>query len=334
MPPEDPLTPEVVASKGFREYHLARKGDWITFYVRAREHTSLHHLVLFLSGSTPDPCFSYEKRDGKTISYFWGHRDFDLLPPDYAYVVIAKRGVEGAFDDAAPERRTPPIYLQKNSLDYRVWQADQVIDYCCRNLLTHPGKVIVYGHSEGAPVAAKLGTVNRRITHLGFWCGNGLPDYYEFALMRRKQFLQGKMTDAEAQKEIDGLFDDYRSIFTAPDDTQAHNGSRYYTNKRWTSYAEPPVQHLLRVHIPIYVQVATLDENAPIETTYLLPLEFTRLRKRNLTYKVGVGWDHSLNEIDADGKKRSHWEEVFRDFMRWTDGEAAETAKRGEVTHE
>mgnify|MGYP000333017297 FL=1 len=43
-------------------------------------------------------------------------------------------------------------------------------------------KVIVYGHSEGAFVAPKLATVNKRITHLGVWGGSALPDFFDFIL--------------------------------------------------------------------------------------------------------------------------------------------------------
>ncbi|MGC4045453.1 MAG: hypothetical protein QM758_16805 [Armatimonas sp.] len=323
-PVEDPRTPEIIAKHGFREYQIKSGSDWVTFYVHAPGRPPWRNLVLFLSGSTPDPSFSYELKDGKLVSYFWGHKDYEQLPPDYAFAVIAKRGREGAINENAPDGETgpPDVYLKKNSLDYRVWQADQTINYCRKNLLSASPKIIVYGHSEGAPVAAKLGTVNRSITHLGFWCGNALPDYYEFILMQRKEFYSGKITDAEAQQKIDTLLEDYKTIFAAPKDTHPHNDSHMYTKKRWSSYAEPPLNHLLRIRIPIFLQVATLDDNAPIETTYIVPLEFTRLGKRNLTYRVGVGWDHSLNSVDAAGKKTSHWNTVFQEFFQWTQTKA------------
>mgnify|MGYP001603436541 CR=1 FL=1 len=319
-PVVDPRTPEVLARQGFREYRIKAGSDWVTFYVHAPTNPPWRNLVLFLSGSTPDPSFSYEFKDGKLVSYFWGHKDYELLPPDYAYAVIAKRGREGALNESAPAPQAgpPAVYLEKNSLDYRVWQADLVINYSRKYLLKNPEKIIVYGHSEGAPVAAKLGTVNRHITHLGFWCGNALPDFFEFMLMRRKELYQGKSTEAETQKKIDELLTDYKTIFADPKDTHPHKDSSIYTRKRWSSYAEAPVNHLVRLKIPLFVQVVSQDDNAPVETTYMIPLEFTRLGKTNLTYKVGVGWDHSLNSIDSAGKKTSHWKEVFQDFMNWT----------------
>jgi len=317
-PVEDGLTTSVVSSKGFREYQILVKHDWITFYVHSPEKASVRNMVLFLNGSTPDPTFSFERKDGKMHSYFWGPHDYKTLGPDYAYVVIAKRGLEGAIDEAIA-RPTPAIYLQKNSLDYRVWQADEVINFCYRHVLKNPRRLVVYGHSEGSSVAAKLGTVNRRITHLGFWCGNALPDYFDFVFAERKEFLSGHITDAEAEHNIDGQFESYRKIFASPQDTSVQEGGDSYTHKRWSSYAEPPINNLVRIKIPLYVQVATLDENAPVESSYLIPLEFTRLGKRNLTFKVGVGWHHGLNGIDGSGKQIGHWDEVFRDFIRWSE---------------
>lgn len=94
----------------------------------------------------------------------------------------------------------------------------------------------------------------------------------------------------------------------------SHHAS--YTQS-WWSYSEPPINNLLRLEIPIYVQVATNDESAPIESSYLIPLEFARLGKTNLVYKVCVGCDHGFNLKTEDGNIKRTWKEIFKEFIEW-----------------
>ena len=238
------------------------------------------------------------------------HGEFKTLPGNYLFVVIEKVGFEGVIDeDHIPK---PEIYQLQNSLDDRVFRANQVIDTLCVRYVFN--KVIVYGHSEGAPVAAKLATENKQITHLGFWAGNALPDFFDFALESRKAFYRGEISVKESQKQIDELINTFvHDIATDSVNTEG-NG---YTNKRWWSYAEPPINHLLKLDIPIFVQVATNDESAPIESSYLIPLEFARLGKTNLSYNVCVGCDHGFNVKNQDGSIQRNWNRIFNQFISW-----------------
>ena len=193
-----------------------------------------------------------------------------------------------------------------------------MINYIYAHLFA-PKKIIVYGHSEGAPVAAKLGTVNRRITHLGFWGGNALPDFFDFILFDRKENIRQQQSDSVTARNIEAYIQLFREIAADTANTQPSNTNEIteYTHKRWWSYAEPPINHLLRIEQPLYIQAASEDENAPIESNYLIPLEFIRLRKTNLTFRVCVGCDHGfvLTQTGED-----LWPVIFRDFISWTEG--------------
>lgn len=74
---------------------------------------------------------------------------------------------------------------------------------------------------------------------------------------------------------------------------------------------------MLKIDIPIYAVFATGDESTPIETAYLLPIQFMQNRKDNLTFEVCMYCDHSYRENNA-GKKISHWNEIFEKFIEWT----------------
>ena len=179
-------------------------------------------------------------------------------------------------------------------------------------------KLIVYGHSEGAPVAAKLGTVNNKITHIGFWAGNALPDFFDFALFNTKALNAGKMTTDKAFSNIDTLINTFKRIADNPADI-SYSESDDYTNKRWWSYAEPPINNLIKIDVPVFVQVAGNDESAPFESTFLIPLEFTRMKKTNLTYKICIECNHGFEIIKENGETEDKWSEIFQNFMNWTE---------------
>ncbi len=302
-----------------KAYQIVQNGDTIFFYVYPNGNKPKKHLVVFLGGSDPQPLFSYETVNGKLVTYTWTHKDQLQLPDDYLYVLIAKPGMQGVWSEADLAKiadRKPATWYAKNSLGFRVWQVDETIKYCRKHLMDGKGKTIVYGHSEGFNVVSRLLTVNKQVTHAGLWCGSAMPDYYDFMIMKRKEIYTGETSDSLAALQMDTMLTNYKNIFANPD--YAKPGS-IYTNRRWISYARGPIEDLKEVNIPLYQIICTKDDSAPYESAFIVPLEFTRLGKTNLTLRTLVGGDHSLNTKDASGNKVSHWKEYFLDFIKWTD---------------
>lgn len=306
-----PTKTEIVEHYGFVQKSIEDNDQEIIFYTYQKGTQAKTKLIVYLQGSDPSPQFSYRIKDDKIQKLCWLNGEFNSISEDYLYVVIEKIGFEKAInEDDIPK---PKIYQEMNSLENRVSRANSVIEHLTKNNVFE--KVIVYGHSEGAPVGAKLATVNNKITHLGFWAGNALPDFYDFILENRIEFYKGSISDSIAQSQIDEIIYGFKELVKDSLSTKG-NG---YTNLRWWSYSEPPINNLLKINIPIYVQVATLDKSAPIESSYLIPLEFARLKKSNLTYKVCVGCDHGFSLTNEDGKVERKWKEIFINFIDWTE---------------
>jgi len=306
-----PTKTEIVEHYGFQQKSIETNNEEIVFYTYQKGIQAKTKLIVYLQGSDPSPQFSYRIKDDKVQKLCWLNGEFNNISEEYLYVVIEKIGFEKVInEDYIPK---PKIYQEKNSLGNRVSRANSVIEH-----LTSKNdfeKVIVYGHSEGAPVGAKLATINNKITHLGFWAGNALPDYYDFILENRIEFYKGTISDSITQSRIHKNINGFKEIVK---DSLNTNGNGY-TNLRWWSYSEPPINNLLKLAIPIYVQVASLDKSAPIESSYLIPLEFTRLKKSNLTYKVCVGCDHGFILTKKDGKVERKWKQIFENFIGWTE---------------
>lgn len=307
---KEPTKENVLEKFGFEEFFIIMEEDTTFLYYHQKKGSSPTKLVVHLQGTSPDPVFSIEKEDKKFATYRWFPADYNLLNEEYGYVIIAKSGISPI---QRKEIHNYEKYHQLNSLDHRVKQADTVINFLTQKVIKNPERIIVYGHSEGAPVAAKLGTVNTKITHLGFWAGNALPDFYDFALFNSKAMVKGKLSPSEAKENIRELIKEFKEIAANRNSTVAESKDDY-SNKRWWSYSEPPINHLLKIDIPIFVQVAGKDESAPIESTYLIPLEFIRLGKENLTYEICAECDHSFTIGEND-----QWIEIFLNFINWTE---------------
>ncbi len=309
-----PTKTEIVEHYGFQQKSIEANNEVIVFYTYQKGIKAKTKLIFYLQGSDPSPQFSYRIKDDKVQKLCWLNGEFNNISEEYLYVVIEKIGFEKVInEDDIPK---PKIYQEKNSLGNRVSRVNSVIEHLTS--INDYEKVIVYGHSEGAPVGAKLATISNKITHLGFWAGNALPDYYDFIIENRIEFYKGTISDSIAQSRIDKNIDGFKEIVK---DSLKTNGNGY-TNLRWWSYSEPPINNLLKLDIPIYVQVASLDKSAPIESSYLIPLEFTRLKKSNLTYKVCVGCDHGFELTNKEGKVERKWKQIFDDFIDWTEKNA------------
>ncbi|MFT4679323.1 MAG: hypothetical protein ACI84C_002086 [Flavobacteriales bacterium] len=86
---------------------------------------------------------------------------------------------------------------------------------------------------------------------------------------------------------MDDLFQQYGDIMTKPnyieDFWQGH------TYQRWSGFSDAPIDNLLQINVHILVAVGTADQSVPVESAYLIPVEFRRYGKTNLTLRPTQG---------------------------------------------
>ncbi len=308
-----PTNEAVLAKFGFREIAAVTGNDTVYFYYRAVDDRAPDRLVLYLQGSSADPLFSVAQEKKEYKSYRWFPGDYKMLDERYAYAVIAKKGLHGVPDEK--NLSVPNSYHEHNSLDYRVFQARETIKYILQNLMENPKKVIVYGHSEGAPVAARLAATSSVITHLGFWAGHVLSEFYDLIILNGQAAKSGQISMEEHEQYVSDLLEDFKNVKKDSLSTKVEGG---YTSKRWWSYSEPVFNDLIQIDIPLFVQVATHDKSSPIESTYQLPLEFIRLGKTNLSFNICAGCDHGFVRKNRK-KEEPQWANIFQEFINWTE---------------
>ncbi len=297
----------------FLEEQIIQETDTITYYLKNYK-TKPKKLVLFIQGTDANPIFSYKIKDDNPTYYRWFLDDYQHLDSTYTFAIIPKPGMEGLYEDSSIS--IPKKYYQKNYREYRVNQINKSIEDILNKHVTNPEKVIVYGHSEGAVIAASAAVKNKKITHLGFWSGNVLNNFYEFSLFNRIETLKGNQSDSTAHENIMGIIAWYQNVIDNPNSTELdHFG---FTNKRWSTYENPPIEDLLSLDIPIYSVFGTKDESTPIETAYLIPIRFMEKRKKNLNFEVCMNCNHGYVEKEQ-GQETKHWDQIFKDFIKWTE---------------
>ncbi len=298
----------------FIEEQFIDGADTISYYLKNYE-AKPENLVLYIQGTGFNPIFSYKIENEEPVYYRWFGDDYERLDSNYTWAIIPKPGREGIFLESDVENVSTKFY-QNDYQEYRVNQIDKSIKHIIENHLSKSEKIIVYGHSEGATIAAPLALRNKQITHLGFWSGNVLNNFYEFSLFNRLEALKGQITDSIAHENIMGVLQWYQNVILNPNSTEVdHIG---YTNKRWSSYERPPIAYLLDIDIPIFALFASKDESTPIETAYLIPVQFMEKRKKNLTFEVCIDCDHSYNQKKGE-EEVNRWSEYFKKFIEWTE---------------
>lgn len=204
-------------------------------------------------------------------------------------------------------------FNRRNSLGWRAQAGAEVLMTILTKKLVpvDEKRVLVAGHSEGAPVAAKLATLSHHVTHVGCFAGPGLSHFYDFMLDARLKARAGLLTPEAAQGRVDSLLVVVSNIMAQPQATDKFWEGHTY--KRWSSYAEPMAENLLTLRIPIYVATGTLDKNTISESTDYLPIVFAQRQKRNLTYRSCVACDHFFNDTRPDGPRL--WKRYFDEFL-------------------
>ncbi len=307
--------------KSFKHYSVIVNNDTINYHSFSKKSIdSTKTLLVYVQGSSAKSLYQTMEKDGKNYVGTVIPFDFNLLPDDYLFVVISKKGFPflTKMDEKFP---TPKSYYENQTLDYRTFQTDQVINNLTEKHKNHFGKIIALGHSEGSDVIAKLGTINKNITHFGYWSGGGNTQFIDFITFVRKKVDKGQISEEEALKEINSIFEDLKKIMADPKSTDKFWAGKNNSYNRWSTFSEPPIDNLIKISKPIFVAIGTKDRAVALESAYLIPTEFIRKQKDNLTFKVYPDLDHGFGKEIGKGKFEKHWNDVFLDFLNWVNGE-------------
>jgi len=315
---------------GLRAFQIKdKKLGQIDFYVTEKGIEQQKPLVFMVSGSRGLPIMLVVQTKDKS-------RQIGTVPPDqikycaekYHVAFISKAGTP--FCDTLRAEVFNPMknleeyqpsaeYIQKCGMEWEIQASSVVIDSLCMMLPISGNKVIAMGFSEGGRIAIRLAAANKKITRLVSALNGGQNQFYSSIINTRIDEATGKITHQAAQANIDSLFAVYEKVYRDPLSTEKWYYGHPY--KRWGSFCgDIPLEHLAKLDIPILFLNGSTDRNTPILEADYVKLEFLRLGKTNLTYRVLPGVDHSFYEVVVeDGKEKgiSHREEAFKMIIDW-----------------
>lgn len=308
---------------GFTAFSIKGTLDKIDFIVSDTSFKTRKPIFLYCQGSLPYALFYKEDS-----LHTWNQTtpiDYKKHLDEYYFVEISKPGIPIFTSTADSDyyyidpqtRQTPKKYWDNNYLDYYVTAANDVINYLFKQKWVDKSKLIIAGHSQGSKVVSKLGAINQKVTHVVYLAGNPLGRFDQYIRGERRDALLGKISAEEAQKNIDKLYSQWKKMCADSNNTYRTSGDSYQSIM---SFSQPLLPYLLKINVPLFVGYGTND----ITSDYcdLLPLDFDRLGKTNLTMKPYLGADHNFSKItyDKTGKIISTedlWEKVNDDIFKW-----------------
>ena len=314
------LSQSVSEYKRFKHFEILTGNDTIKYHIYSQnEIADKTKILLYIQGSAAIPMFDVRK-EKESISVV-STIPFDLngIPEDYAFIIVSKKCVP--FATINETYNPPKCYYENESLDYRVWQCNNVINHITNTVIKNSEKIVALGHSEGSDVVAKLGTVNKKITRIGFWSGSGNTQYNDFALLIRKETAEGKADEATSLKKLESLYAQIEDIEKDP--TSIDKFWLDNTYKRWHEFSEPAVENLLKINIPIFVAIGTKDQAVPFESSLIIKTEFIRHHKDNLTFRIYPDLDHGFETVPntKNEEPKDRWMDIFSEFMEWANKE-------------
>lgn len=305
----------------------------IRFYVSIAKPSIKSPLFFEVNGSGGLPLCLYIKGKGfgSTSLTF----DQELLRAavanSYRYVVLGKPGtlfcdsietnMDASHYDAHVLAASYPFsaeYTRRLSLKWRVEATRKVVDYLTGHGYYDGSKIVAYGYSEGAQVVPSLAVADHRITQVVCVAGSGLNQFYDGILEWRIKAAEGRISQEQAQDSIRVELDQIKEIYRHPHDTSRQ--FRGHSFQRWASFGSfPPFEQLRKLKIPIYMIVATADDNSPIYGLDYVQLDFIRLGKTNLTYDPCVGCDHYLQRTDNAKQSKADYMGKIMAWLRGAD---------------
>jgi dienelactone hydrolase len=275
--------------------------------------------VLFLQGSMDLPLIGLNGNDSRFYTF---NREILQYADRYHIVLLSKPGRNFCdtiqADSTGLKIHLREVYNKSNTLHWRVAAANLVLTRILKENFVSKNKIVVIGYSEGGQVAPELAFKNKNVTHIVSVNGAGLNHFYDGIITERMKAYTGIVEKQKAQEKIDSLFGLYDKIYRNSTSLNEFHDDESF--QRWASYTQTdPLEFLKKINKPILVIASGNDESSPILGLDYIKIEFLRLRKTNLTYKVYPNSDHSFNETDKNGQVVNKKKEVYEEIFKWLD---------------
>jgi len=291
------------------------KGEQVDILVLSKKGEEMKRkpLFFFAQGSLPRPVILYDEKGSYRVIPI----QMDLLLARCHLIVVSKPGIPLTGDVRQlgpgatytdPKTSLPPVaFCQRNYLEYYVRRNAAVLRYLARQAWADAHDITAMGHSEGAPIVARMARYPTPLKRVIYLNGSSLGRMLTMVTAGNS----GDTTGSAA------TFRRWQTIVAAPlayDCTQP--GDSPLTTASF-SQQQTPIEDFRHCRIPVFVGYGTLDP-AAVSNEYL-HLEMIRAGKTNFTFRAYSAVEHNFfgftnGQVDYDKGK---WDEVAHDFLAW-----------------
>jgi hypothetical protein len=324
----DDAETEMAAQLGFRLIRLTAHGQTTAFVVAGSPEQLRQRkpVVVLCQGSEVRPLFG---SDAKGAFFMGWPMNLKPYQDRYHFVIISKRclplrapvaSLTPSMDYVDPiTHQVPLAYWDYDTPQQYAATAEQVLRYLRHQPWVDPQHTTVIGISQGYHTAVQLAALDHHVTHAALLSSNPYSRLHQYVSEARTAQYRGTLSPARAQSQVDSLYLQYRALLTG---TEAAARPWFgFGWKNWvfvTKYAA--IDTMLHLRTALFVGYGTADIGSALND--MLPFEFARRGRPNLTLRAYAGLDHhfALARPDKDGKKQDpewHDEDVFKDVMTW-----------------
>ena len=235
-------------------------------------------LALFIQGSG---CTSiFRKKDDGTISGGYQSVLNTLAKGRVNVMVVEKPEVQFLDFNSHPGQAVDCTekFNEEHTLDRWAEALNATLNEALGADEVDESRVVVIGHSEGAISAAKLASINRKVTHIGFLSGSGPTQLFDF------------VRQAQSETEVKFIYEQFQKIMQAPNEFKQFVWGHPFN--RWASFMTQTSLELLEARL--FIAHGTKDQAVPIDSFDSLTTDLLR-KQRPFEIMRLEGANHSLN---------------------------------------
>ncbi|MDR3285855.1 MAG: alpha/beta hydrolase [Prevotellaceae bacterium] len=280
-------------------------------------------LFLFIQGSLPKPII---EDNGDNDYYLVGFNFYVNILKGFNVIEIAMPSTpaiakhkdldnQGSYVKSEKPYDYDKTYMKRNVIETYVERANVVIDYLLQQDWIDNDSVFVFGHSQGAFVAARLASENENVTAVGFSSANPFGRYAGMMQETRAKAITGQITEEQAQKQINNYWSYWNYYCYATDIPNDYIGDLPAT---WKSFSQSVAEILANLKQPLFVVYGTKDYHSV--ACELLPIYFGFSEKTNYKLHPMLGRGHNFESFDENGNPNWNdmkWQDVTIEFIKF-----------------
>ena len=295
---------------GYKHLKLTYKNQLVDIIIQSKkgEENQKKPMFFWCQGSLPQPVIKYEE----TKIYQTFPFNVNNFLDEFHVIIIGKpqipiiadvKDLKKNYIIADDSLRIPKAYSDNNYLNFYVDRNNFILKKLLKEKWVSTTKLVVAGHSEGSTIAAKMASINKKITHLIYSGGNPYGRFLNILAQSR-------------QNDDDNQSIEYWKEVVANKNDLSYNGGDTY--KCTYDFSESLEAEILQLQIPTLISYGTKDWN--VHYVDLFYVETIRKKLNNFTFNPYVGLEHNyfqVNEKLEPNYEIYNWENVGKDWLKW-----------------